>query len=91
MPSRVVMPNASGMAISLHASDDIRDRSGYVVAGVPWAGRYGVWPERSDGPHASVPTPPKTDVRLGIMDAEVEAEGIGGTRVVASRCLEQTS
>lgn len=82
------MPNASGTAISLHDSDDTRDGSGYVVAGASWAGRDGVWHEGSDGPTCiGTDTAAKTRVRLGIVDVEVDDEGVGGTLVVWIRCL----
>jgi hypothetical protein len=83
------MPNMSGTAISLHDSDDTRDGNGYIIAGASWAGRDGRWHEGSDGPTCiGTDTTAKTHVRLGVVDVEVDEEGIGGPRVVWLRCLD---
>lgn len=82
-------PNASGTAISLHAGDGTGAGAGYVVAGVPWAGRDGVWHEGSDLPTCvGTDTAALTRVRLGIVHVAAGEEGIGGPRAVWLRCLD---
>ncbi|MFD9697470.1 hypothetical protein [Lentzea sp. NPDC059081] len=82
------MPNGSGTAIALHNSDGGRD-GGYVVSGVSWADRDGVWHDGADGPTCvGTDTAVKTHVRLGIVDVEAGREGLGGRRVVWFRCLD---
>ncbi len=83
------MPNGGGTAIALHDSNDTRHGNSYIVVGASWAGRDGLWHDGTDGPTCvGTDTSTKTHVRVGIVDAMAEREGIGGPRVVWLRCLD---
>ena len=83
------MPIGHGTAIALHDSDDGRRGNAYIVAGVHWAGRDGMWHDGTDGPTCvGTDTSTRTRVRLGIVDVRPGQEGVGGPRVMWLRCLE---
>ena len=72
----------------MHDSNDTLDGSGYIIAGASWVGQDGMWHDGADGPTCiGTDTATRTRVRLGIVDVEVDEEGIGGPRVMWLRCL----